>query len=170
MVRMIFEDIATTRVGKIPEPQRLKMLSELDRLPVGHRESIGRFLLTRLESVEATPDDALEWHLRRFVGDRSHLGFGVCSTYSPEIHNAFAAWVQLRHHELQARGDMPKELTTVGVLLTPRRDGQRPWDTTIVAATGDLELTDEELASYRTVWQSEGEATLRDLGESKGAA
>jgi hypothetical protein len=167
VVHMVFEDIATSpgKTGQVSDSRRLKTLAELDRIPVGHRWEIGRFMLDRLDEVENTPDKAVEWHLRRFVGGggTAHLGFGVCSKYSPEILAAFVAWVQLRHIELQPLIDEPEELTTVGVLLTPRRDGQRPWDTTMVAASGDLELTDEEIDAYRSFWKSQEDATLREV-------
>ena len=46
--------------------------------------------------------------------------------------------------------------TTVGVLLTPRTDGVRPWDTTMMAVSGDLNLTSSDLARYRQLWASDG--------------
>lgn len=167
VVRMLFEDIATApiRAGEMSEARRLKVLAELDRLPVGHREEMGRFLLEGLEKVEATSPEGLEWRLRRYMGPRgeAHLAFGVCSEYSPMIETAFGAWVQLRHDELHSIVDQAEELTTVGVLLTPRHDGKRPWDTSMVTTFGDLELTDEEIANYRSVWKSQDDATLRTV-------
>jgi len=44
-------------------------------------------------------------------------------------------------------------VTTVGVLITPRSDGVRPWDTTMIATTGDLELEDHQLAALREAWK-----------------
>jgi hypothetical protein len=81
-----------------------------------------------------------------------HLGFGACSSpHSDEIQDVFGWWAQLRHYDLLERASAHKELTTVAVLLTPRRDGQRPWDTTMCAVSGDLNFTDEELHAL-SVW------------------
>jgi hypothetical protein len=41
------------------------------------------------------------------------------------------------------------EQITVAVLLTPRQDGRRPWDTTMIAVAGDLGLTDEVVSALR---------------------
>jgi hypothetical protein len=72
------------------------------------------------------------------------------------VRDAFSWWVQLRHHEVYetvaADGGL---LTTVGVVLTPRGDSERPWDTTMIAASGDLQLDAEEVAELRTIWPGE---------------
>src|SRR5262249_44884605 len=130
LVRSIFEDIAVTPAPDVDEATRLVVLAELDRLPVGHRADIGRFLEEGLaKTVEAKADETV-WRLRRFIGglERVHLAFGVCSQFSQMHRDLFGWWVQLRHHEhCQVRGD--SDFTTVGVLLTPRRDGRRAFDT-----------------------------------------
>ena len=41
-------------------------------------------------------------------------------------------------------------------MITPRQDGQRPWDTTVVAIPGDLDLTDDEIALYTKLWPAGG--------------
>lgn len=76
-------------------------------------------------------------------GGKLHLAFSVCSTltgYHLELHRS---WLMLRRHQLlhvlrkddvlPVEGDLP---WTVGVLLTPRPDGSRLWDTTIAATNG----------------------------------
>lgn len=162
LVRMIFEDVATTPPGPVDgggssfdETDRLKVLAELDGLLVGQRAEIGRFLLDALKVVAETDPEATEWRLRRIIGESSHLAFGVCSKHSEAHQAAFGAWVQLRHHELQEMTGGFEDATTVGVLLTPRHQGRRPWDTTMVAVSGDLGLDDEQLASYREVWPTD---------------
>jgi hypothetical protein len=61
--------------------------------------------------------------------------------------------VQLRHHEVyETVGADGSSLITVGMVLTPRSDGVRPWDTTMFAASGDLELDDDDVAEFRKVW------------------
>jgi hypothetical protein len=157
LVRMIFEDVATAppiplHGGSFREADRLKVLAELDSLVVGQRADIGRFLLEAIAKVAETEPEMTEWRLRRTVGQSTHLAFGACSKYSESHLAAFSAWVQLRHHELQEATGSFKDATTVGVLLTPRHDERRPWDVSMVAASGDIGLTDEELAQYREFW------------------
>jgi hypothetical protein len=98
--------------------------------------------------------------MRSFRGPAgaAHLAFAAASTFSEAHQWAFSTWVQLRHHELQQiTGDM--SLTTVGVLLTPRGDGSRPWDTTVSAVRGDLRLSDDEAAQYRELWPLDSDAS-----------
>jgi hypothetical protein len=59
----------------------------------------------------------------------------------------------LRHHERGPRENL-SELTSIGVLLTPRNDGHRDWDTTMIAVQGDPELTEEELQQYQELWNT----------------
>ncbi|MEU0804178.1 hypothetical protein [Streptomyces sp. NPDC005970] len=42
----------------------------------------------------------------------------------------------------------------MGVLLTPRTDGYRDWNTTVVAVSGDPALTDEELLTYQSLFNA----------------
>jgi hypothetical protein len=44
------------------------------------------------------------------------------------------------------------ERTTVAVLLSLSRHPSRPWDTTVVAVSGDMGFTDEDLAALRELW------------------
>ena len=161
LVRMIFEGIAVgRREDSFDEITRLRVLAELDRLPVAYRGEIGQVLLAWLDEVTDPPPGTTDWRLRRVVpsrrvgGDRTQLAFGTCSEFNDFVRDCFGAWVQLRHHELHA--EMPAvdrdQLTTIGVLLTNRSDGVRPWDTTMIGTTGDLELTDDDLTAFRAVW------------------
>lgn len=94
------------------------------------------------------------WRVRRFVGglEKVHLAFGVCSQFS-EMHRDLFGWrVQLHHYDhAHARG-AADDLTTVGVLLSPRHDGVRAFDTTMFAVRGELEFTDDELRALRDAW------------------
>lgn len=153
LLRSIMEDVAVSHIGDRDESDRLRVLAELDRLPVGHRAEIGRKLWESLNEVAKAPEGMTEWRFSRLGGGRDwlHLAFGACSSFSEAHRAAFSAWVQLRHHELLAtRHDA--DAITVGILLTRRHDGRRPWDTTMVAASGELHLTQEELASYEQLW------------------
>ncbi|HEY0317206.1 MAG TPA: leucine zipper domain-containing protein [Solirubrobacterales bacterium] len=48
-----------------------------------------------------------------------------------------------------------EDSVTVGVLITPRLDGKKDWDTTMAVAEGQFDLTPEQLATYTEVWGSE---------------
>lgn len=153
MVRSILEDIAVTGLRHTDEVGRLWTLGELDRLPVAQRGFIGDYLRWAIDDV-ARERQGIRWRLRSIRGGpgRGHLAFGAASRYDEEILSAFSAWVQLRHHELQQVTGEIEDLVTVGVLLTPRRDGLRPWDTTSCTASGDLGLSEDDVALYRSVW------------------
>jgi len=157
MVRVVFEDIALAPMRDVSEADRLKILAELDRLPIAHRGMMGEILLAGLDEIADVPAGETRWRFRRLQGELSpgrfvHLGFGVCSTLVPNYLEVLASWVQLRHHELQeiiGRGD---SLMSIGVVLTPRQDGRREWDTTVSAVSGHISLTTRELKLYRKLW------------------
>jgi hypothetical protein len=153
----MFEDIAATRLREASESQRLRVLAELDRLPVGQRARIGRYVLDAMSQVRREAEGGIAWRMRsvRGRGGQVHLGFGACSRpHSAEIQDVFGWWAQLRHHDVLRTGVVSPELTTVAILLTPRFDGQRPWDTTMAAVTGDPNFTEQELAELRSLWPS----------------
>ena len=163
LLRLLFEDVATSEgPATIDEHHRLQALAELDRLPVVDRAQIGRFLLASMESAGSATPDVTEWRFRSIVGTPRegapvHLGFCVCSQGTESHRQAFASWVQLRHHEL--RELLQDDFTTVAILLTPRTDGRRPWDTTMVATSGDLQLDPETVADLSAVWNNKELAT-----------
>lgn len=149
------EDIATSPVAQeIEEEGRLSVLSEIDRLPVAHRSTLGKLLLDMLNDVASVDASETKWRFRRFrfPPPEPQLGFGACSRFSEFHMEAFRQWVTLRHHEFGADLGTYEGVATVGVLLTPRHDGLRPWDTTMVRAEGDFELTDEELRGLEELW------------------
>jgi hypothetical protein len=160
LVRSIFEDIAISPAPEVDEADRLSILAELDRLPVNHRADIGRFLEDGLEKTVEAGEDETVWRLRRFVGglERVHLAFGVCSQFSEMHRELFGWWVQLRHFEhCKLRGDT--DITTVGVLLTPRHDGVRAFDTTMFAVRGQLQFDEAELKALRGAWPTQEEVS-----------
>lgn len=156
MMRLILEDIAVADPQGASENYRLGLLAELDLIPVGHREATGRFLLDALKVVaEPAPGETI-WRLRRMAGPESSvlLGFGACSTpMDAGIRAAFGAWAHLRHYEMQQDRGMIDDLTTIAILLTPRYDGVRPWDTTLVVLHGDLQITKDELDQFEAMWK-----------------
>jgi hypothetical protein len=89
----------------------------------------------------------------RGAAGQAHLGFGACShPHTEELQELFGLWAQLRHHDVLAVTGDVDGLTTVGVLLTPRTDGRRPWDTTMVSVSGDVKFSTEDLEQLRELW------------------
>ena len=54
---------------------------------------------------------------------------------------------------------------TVGVLLTPRTDGLRPWDTSMAATRGDQHFEPDLRAALEHLWGGLGS----DTKDSEGA-
>jgi hypothetical protein len=66
----------------------------------------------------------------------------------------------LRHHEwcTEVDLDLQEGAWTVAVMLTPRHASVRPWDTTVLAIKGPLDLDPNELAQMRRFWARRDEA------------
>lgn len=161
MLRSVLEDIALTRLTKATEEQVLRVLSELDRLPVGSRAVVGRFLIDAIAEAIASTDESIVWRYKSLRGNQgqAHLAYGACNKpLNEETQGAFQLWVRLRHHEVvSVTGDF-ENLTTVGVLLTPRNDGRRPWETTLAAVSGDMGYSRSDVESLRELWPRPEEA------------
>jgi SEC-C motif len=156
--RGVLEDIASIRLEKMPEALRIRSLAQLDRLATRQRALVGQFFLEAFETVWTDMRPGISWRHRRFAGpDGAQLGFGVCSRGGGEMEKVFRSWVELRHHEFSERIGAD-DLVTIGVLVTPRADGERAWDTSMTVAEGCLDLTAEQLNAYVDVWKREGEA------------
>ncbi|SOE19077.1 hypothetical protein SAMN05442782_0020 [Streptomyces sp. OK228] len=155
MVRIMLEDVATSPMNPGEWEAWQRVLASLDSLPVGYRSDLGRFLLDALATVAEAEAGTTAWRMRTFSAgpDRDQLGFAVCSALTDRTRAAFSAWLQLRHHERGESTDLT-HLTSVGVLLTPRTDGYRDWDTTVHAISGDPELTDDELRTYQDLFNT----------------
>lgn len=144
----ILKDIATSPFQG-DEGDRLRILALIDRFAPGSRAELGRLLLKRLDQCLLTPPDETRWHHRTVLMDRGrlHLAFSVCSTltgYHNRMHNdwlLFRRYEMLQHAEFGS-ADLP---WSVGVLLTPRPDGDRFWDTTVVATDQPVEFDSEHL-------------------------
>ena len=154
IVRILCEDIATSPANGHDEADRIRVLALIDRLPVGHRAALGRRLIDGLREIRNHEDGKTAWAFRTFRPDRPddvQLGFGVCSDLSDVTREAFRSWFLLRHHE-RRDFDTNSSATSVGVLLTPRHDGLREWDTTMIAVTGDPELSPDEVDQLDRFW------------------
>ncbi|MGO4341528.1 hypothetical protein [Pedococcus sp. 2YAF34] len=162
VLRVMMEDIATSPMSpEVPEAVagdleavRIELLSMIDHLPVAHREGLGSTVLEFLQDVRQAGPDDVRWRFRRILGgdDAPQLAFGAASRFSEQIHGSFRAWVMLRHVDFCRAAGTTDGTRTAGVLLTPRGDGLRPWDTTCFFIEGDLSLTPEEEAAMRKLW------------------
>lgn len=155
MFRIILEEIAAVEIDR-DESERLRILALIDRFNVSDRADLGRLLLTRLDEVMTAPTGQTMWRFRRVIQDDGglQLAFGACSQLTPVHREAFSQWAMLRHNDFMEKVVAPLGVTptTVAVLLTPRYDRFRPWDTTMVAMEGDLGLEPDELAAMRVLW------------------
>ncbi|MGW2183808.1 hypothetical protein ACWCXX_38635 [Streptomyces sp. NPDC001732] len=164
----MLEDIALSPPsGTLNEANRFTVLSDLDRLPVSARAEWGRLLLDMLSDVPQVPDEHCKWRFRRMLDEDGtrRLVVGAATRFAPVIQANFTAYVQLRHHEVTSRPGRTEDSSTLGVLLTPRRDGKRPWDTSTVRVHGDLEPSEEELRVYSEGWNrppEEGMVSVAD--------
>lgn len=152
LFRQVMEDIATTP-GHLTRADRLQLLAELDQLPVTDRADDGRHLHNFLQEATDLQDERVLWNFRQVLlrPPAPHLMFGVCNQLNDLTREALRQWVTLRHHEYGARIE-DFDLPAVAVLLTPRRDGRRPWDSTILSIRGNLGLTDDKLETLGTLW------------------
>jgi hypothetical protein len=135
----ILEDIANTDfTGE--EADRITLLSYIDRVAVGARAELGRLLLRRLtDSAEAAPGGHRMEHRIMYLDQGSfQLTFSTMSQLTDYHQEMYRSWLLLRRQgfleKSGARG--PIYPWTVGVLLTPRPDGERPWDTTVISTNG----------------------------------
>ena len=110
---------------------------------------------TRWTFVSSDTSGNVLWAMTSLRGNvgHPHLAYGACSRpYSVNIRDGFHSWLQLRHHDvLEATGDV-KNLTTVGILVTPRDDPGDPWDTTSAAVSGEMDFSEDELSKLRELW------------------
>ena len=164
-LRSLVEDIATGPLNGVEEERRVHVLAELDRLAVSSRAEMATYLLKSMELAAAEPAGQVIWRHRQYTnaGPRAegrpvHLAFATCShPWDPVIQGMFTTWVSLRHHQMgEALGDH-QDITTVGIVVTPRTDGQRPWDTSMIAAWGDLGLEPDEIQEWEGFWPTPDE-------------
>ncbi|WP_123995721.1 hypothetical protein [Streptomyces sp. Ag109_G2-6] len=175
VLRIMLEDITPTPLGEsLTELNRFIVLSDLDRLPVSARAEWGHLLLDMLRGVPGVPEGHCKWRFRRLLdADKTHqLIVGAATRFDRTIQVAFTAYVQLRHHEVTTRTGRTEESSTLGVLLTPRPGGGRPWDTSTVRVHGDLEIPPEDLKIYSDVWNrafEDGDVVDHDPAEGPPA-
>jgi hypothetical protein len=159
LVRGVLEDIAVSPVPDgMSQADVLDLLAAIDATPVGYRADLGRMWLSWLRDVAQSGASSIDWHFRGHIWpDRPYLIFGAAPAHTPDIQLAFSLYVGLRHQ--QHLELMPERLgmLTVGVILTPRSDGVRPWDTTVVAIQGNPDFNDAERAELEHAWGTFGQ-------------
>jgi hypothetical protein len=152
LTRLICEDIAGIPDDGRSPGREVDVFAAIDALPVTSREALGVFLMTELE--QDLDPGTIRWKSRIFRSNGEsvyQVSFAVCSEHSDKITTAFRAWVFLRHSE-RVKYESIEFARSVAILLTPRRDSLRPWDTTLLAVEGDLDLSEEELEEYEAFW------------------
>jgi len=143
----ILEDVADSDFPGT-ERERLDVISMIDHVAVALRASLGRLLLRRLDSCSAADAGELRAeHRIMYLNDGNlHLSFSTMSTLTPYYSEVYKTWLLHRRQRfIQSSGASgPAWPWTVGVLLTPRLDGPRPWDTTMIATCGQPQYDLEE--------------------------
>jgi hypothetical protein len=159
-VRAVLEDIATAPLPEgLQQADLLDVLAAIDATPVAYREELGKSWLAWIREVAELPSDEIAWRFRGHIWpDRPYLLLGTANRHISEIQAGLGAYVSLRHQQHIEALPERREMTTVGVLLTPRTDGRRPWDTTVVATRGDQGLDDDERALFQRAWGELGES------------
>ncbi|WP_141722989.1 hypothetical protein [Micromonospora matsumotoense] len=155
LLRIILEDIATSPLpGNAAEADRVGVLAEIDQLPVQQRTELARALLVMLDEVAKAPEGHVMWRMRtfRFPPGKPQLIFMASNKLDESVRHGFSAFVMMRHHEFGESTGTTEELASVGVLLTPRSDGLRPWDTTMVRVSGMVEFEPGELEAIQELW------------------
>jgi len=160
MYRQMLEDITTSPWDRT-ENDRLLVLSLLDQLPVAERTVIGQRLLTHLGQAPEVGIGETRWEARRYLLGTAdiQLGFIVCNQFTDFHRQAFQQWAMLRHHEWTTLLDVDIQdaASTAAVMLTPRYDRVRPWDTTVLVIVGMLDLDPNELQAMQRVWNCDRE-------------
>ncbi|MFD5139516.1 hypothetical protein ACFWMX_25270 [Streptomyces sp. NPDC058378] len=98
VIRAVLEDLATSMLRDgVAESDRLMVLPDLDRLPVGTREEWGQLLLDMLDDVEQAPEGHVKWRSRRQLheeadGDRQML-FVCGPRFDKYVEASFGSYV-----------------------------------------------------------------------------
>ncbi|MBO0607644.1 hypothetical protein [Myceligenerans salitolerans] len=152
----ILEDIADTDFAG-DETDRIALLSYIDRVAVGARAELGRLLLRRLiQCAEAAPDGHRMDHRVMYIDEGSlQVTFTTMSQLTDYHQEIYRSWLLLRRQDfLKKSGALgPIYPWTVGVLLTPRPDGPRPWDTTTISTNGPPPYDATEYARLTKVFE-----------------
>jgi hypothetical protein len=154
IIRGMLEDIASCDMpAQATSSTVLDVLAAIDAAPVGYRAELGRDVLTWLDGMSDVPPGEVRWQFRRLTWPkRPHLIFGAAPRFTETIQEAFELFVQLRHQQHLEITPERTDLLTVGILLTPRHDGRRPWDTTLAATIGEQGLEPGLRSALEDLW------------------
>ncbi|MBA8792845.1 hypothetical protein FHX74_000439 [Friedmanniella endophytica] len=137
--QQILEDVASTDFAG-EEADRIRLLSHIDRVAVGARAELGRLLLQRLiRCAEAVPEGHRMEHRILYLDHGAlQVTFTTMSQLTGYHQDFYRSWLLLRRQTFleQSGAQGPIYPWTVGVLLTPRPDGPRAWDTTTISTNG----------------------------------
>lgn len=100
--------------------------------------------------------------------DRPYLIFGAASRHNQLVADSFSAYVCLRHQQMLELIPERHDAMTVAVLLTPRADGLRPWDTSMAATRGDQHFEPDLRAALERLWGKLGQANTVHAGDEIG--
>lgn len=155
----ILEDIASSPFDG-DEADRLHLLALIDRFAVTNRAELGRTLLRRLDHCAAArPGEMRAQHKIAYVDDsRIQLIFTVMGQLTVADRDYFRVYaLHRRQLFLRSSGAQGPVLPwTVAVALTPRWDGRRPWDTTVIATNGPELYDDEEFENIGQAFAPRG--------------
>lgn len=144
LLRIIQEDIALSPAPAADELTRIDVLSRLDSIPVGSRTDLGERLQSYMSEAKHWSKETLITSARIYLpvepGEfESPIVFMVASRLDDIARMVFRARFELLHHDYYTVSNLT-ELMTVAVLLTPGTTSGRAWDTTMLAARGDMDL------------------------------
>ncbi|MGP5247868.1 hypothetical protein [Corynebacterium flavescens] len=145
----VLEDIASTDFTD-DEQTRMKILALIDQVAVTHRSELGRTLLRRIDHCALAPVNTLRAQHRILFIDhgRLHLVFSVYSQLTGHHRQLYETWLLHRRQKFlqESRAYGPDYPWSVGVLLTPRPDGQKLWDTSVFATNSGPTYDRDEFA------------------------
>jgi hypothetical protein len=152
------EDIATSPVPDGTDPTDvLEVLAAIDAAPVAYRAELGADMLQSLSDPVGKSNEEMHWWIRQMSwDDRPHLMFAVANRLGRDVQDAFNAYVQLRHQQYRELISERGERLSAGILLTPRFDQVRAWDTTLAATRGDQQFGPEFRAALEDLWGAPG--------------
>jgi hypothetical protein len=138
LLRVIMEDIARTPLAEEREVDRIKVLADLDGLPVDARTELGRTLLGFMAAIGSWTGDGVRTETRLVAPNPDEftpMVFMVASQFDEDVRGMFHGRVHLFHYDLHGPEATDRQ-GVVGILLTPSHHPERLWDTTMFAVDG----------------------------------
>lgn len=138
LLRVIMEDIARSQLAEVREADRIKVLADLDGLPVDARTELGRTLLGFMSAIGSWTGEGVRTETRLVAPNPDEftpMVFMVASQFDEDVRGVFHGRVHLFHYDLHGP-EAADHQGVVGVLLTPSHHPGRLWDTTMFAVDG----------------------------------